>query len=86
MSDGTGLAEALLGLPGFRVLEVNETHRRVRGRGRDDGDGDVAARACGMRAQAQDRLPVDDPRSAVLRSAGPAGVAQAAVAVPRARV
>ena len=25
MSDGTGLAEVLLGLPGFRVLEVSET-------------------------------------------------------------
>jgi hypothetical protein len=25
MGDGTGLAEALLGLDGFRVLEVDET-------------------------------------------------------------
>ena len=25
MSEGAGLAEALLGLPGFRVLEVSET-------------------------------------------------------------
>ena len=25
MSDGTGLAEALLGLDGFRVLEVSES-------------------------------------------------------------
>ena len=28
MSDGIGLAEALLGLPGFRVLEVVETTAR----------------------------------------------------------
>ena len=29
MSDGIGLAEALLGLPGFRVLEVAETADEV---------------------------------------------------------
>ena len=29
MSDGNGLAEALLGLDGFRVLEVSETPDEV---------------------------------------------------------
>ncbi len=29
MGDGTGLAEALLGLDGFRVLEVTETESEV---------------------------------------------------------
>ena len=38
MSDGIGLAEALLGLPGFRVLEVVETDDEVVDRGRDDGE------------------------------------------------
>jgi transposase len=57
MSDATGLAEALLGLPGFLVLEVSETAdeltivvetvTRVVGCGR-----------CGARAEAHDRKPV----------------------------
>jgi transposase len=57
MSDATGLAEALLGLPGFRVLEVSEaadevtivveTVVRI-----------VGCRACGGRAEAHDRRPV----------------------------
>lgn len=58
MEDGTGLAEALLGLDGFRVLEVSEstdeltvvieTTATVVGCGR-----------CGTRAEAQDRMAVD---------------------------
>lgn len=58
MSDGTGLAEALLGLDGFRILEVTE------------GSDEVVVQietiveivdcgGCGARAQAQDRMPVD---------------------------
>jgi len=57
MSDATGLAEALLGLPGFRVLEVVEaadevtvvveSTARIVGCGR-----------CGARAEAHDRKPV----------------------------
>ena len=58
MSDGTGLAEALLGLGGFRVLAVIE------------GDGEVVLTIettaevvgcgrCGTRAQAQDRMSID---------------------------
>ena len=58
MSDGIGLAEVLLGLPGFRVLGVVE----------DDVElvvtiESVAVRAhcrsCGVRAEPQDRMPVD---------------------------
>ena len=58
MSDGIGVAEVLLGLPGFRVLDVVET------------DGEVVitiestavwahCRTCGVRAEPQDRMPVD---------------------------
>ncbi len=57
MCDGTGLAEALLGLDEFKVLAVAETGGEltvtvettvlVEGRER-----------CGVRAEAQDRMPV----------------------------
>ncbi len=58
MDDGTGLAEALLGLDGFRVLAVVES-----------GSGELTitvestatatgCAACGTRAEAQDRRPV----------------------------
>ncbi len=58
MSDGIGLAEALLGLPGFRVLEVHETTDEL-----------VIAiettatiawcASCGVRAQVHDRMAVE---------------------------
>ena len=58
MNDGIGLAETLLGLPGFRVLEVVENGSEV-----------VVSiesttirsfcRSCGVRAEAQDRMRVD---------------------------
>jgi hypothetical protein len=58
MDDGIGLAEVLLGLPGFRVVDVVE------------GDGEVVitlettavrahCRTCGACAEPQDRMPVD---------------------------
>lgn len=58
VDDGTGLAEALLGLPGFRVLEAIE------------GDCEIViavestltrafCRSCGTLAEAQDRMRVD---------------------------
>jgi transposase len=58
MDDGIGLAEVLLGLPGFRVLDVVE------------GDVEVVisiestatralCRSCGVRGEPQDRMPVD---------------------------
>jgi len=58
MSDGIGLAEALLGLDGFRVLEVAE--------GADElvitvetVIAVVGCDRCGIRAQSQDRVPID---------------------------
>ena len=58
MSDGIGLAEALLGLDGFRVLEVVE--------GPDElvitietTVSVVGCRSCGTRAEAHDRMPID---------------------------
>ena len=58
MDDGIGLAEVLLGLPGFRVLNVTETDCEV-----VIAVESMAARAfcrrCGVRAEAQDRMRVD---------------------------
>ena len=57
MSDGTGLAEAMLGLTGFRVLAVTETEAEVV----IDIETTVqfaGCATCGSRAEAQDRLPV----------------------------
>lgn len=58
MSDGTGLAEALLGLDGFRVLGVVETGAEVI----VTVETTVAmagCASCGVRARAQDRVRVD---------------------------
>ena len=58
MSDGSGLAEALLGLDGFRVLEVSE--------GSDEliitietSSAVVGCAECGTRAEAHDRKTID---------------------------
>ena len=85
MSDGIGLAEALLGLPGFRVLEVHETTDEL-----------VIAvettaviawcAGCGARAAAHDRMPIEVRDLACFGRPGTAGVAQATVALPRASV
>ena len=58
MNDGTGLAEALLGLDGFRVLEVTETEAEVV---IDIETVAVVAGCaeCGVRAEAQDRMVVE---------------------------
>jgi len=57
VSDGTGLAEALLGLPGFRVLEVFETAEELVVR--VETTATVAGcEGCGVRAEAQDRVEV----------------------------
>lgn len=58
MNDGTGLAEALLGLPGFRVLEVTETDVEVIVTV-ETAATVVGCEGCGVRAEAQDRIPVD---------------------------
>jgi transposase len=58
MSDGIGLAEVLLGLPGFRVLDVVEHDVEVVITIESTA---VLAhcRSCGVRAEPQDRMPVD---------------------------
>ncbi len=58
MSDGTGLAEALLGLDGFRVLEVREGPDEVVVTIETTAEV-VGCERCGTRAEAQDRMAVD---------------------------
>lgn len=58
MDDATGLAEALLGLDGFRVLDVIETRSEVVVTVETTADV-VGCATCGVRAEAQDRLRVD---------------------------
>ena len=57
MGEASGLAEALLGLEGFRVLEVFETEAEVAIRVETSAVVSGCA-ACGVRATAQDRLDV----------------------------
>jgi transposase len=58
MDDGNGLAEALLGLDGFRVLEVTETEAEVVIE--IETTAEVAGcGGCGSRAESQDRMPVE---------------------------
>jgi transposase len=57
VSDGTGLAEALLGLPGFRVLEVVETTAEVVVRIETTATF-MGCAGCGTRAQVHDRVEV----------------------------
>ena len=56
MNDGTGLAEALLGLPGFRVLEVTEAEAEVVVVVETTAVIEGCA-ACGTRAVAHERRP-----------------------------
>ncbi len=58
MSDRTGLAEALLGLDGFRVLEVTESIDELVIRIETDAEFVGCAR-CGVRAESQDRMTVE---------------------------
>jgi transposase len=57
MDDGNGLAEALLGLDGFRVLEVSEGPAEVVVTV-ETAVALVGCRRCGVRAEAQDRMPI----------------------------
>ena len=57
MSDGIGLAEALLGLPGFRVLEVTETPEELVVRIETTASF-TGCDGCGVRAEAHDRVEV----------------------------
>ena len=58
MSDGIGLAELLLGLDGFRVLEVTETPGELVIDVETTADV-VGCGGCGRRAESQDRMVVD---------------------------
>ena len=58
MSDGIGLAEALLGLDGFRVLEVSETPDEVTITIETTVEV-VGCGRCGVRAESQDRVRVE---------------------------
>ena len=57
MSDGNGLAEALLGLDGFRVLEVVEAPDELVVTIETTVDF-MGCSGCGTRAESQDRVPV----------------------------
>ena len=58
MGDGTGLAEALLGLDGLRVLDVSEDDVEVIIDIETPADV-VGCGQCGTRAEAHDRMPVE---------------------------
>jgi transposase len=58
VGDGTGLAEALLGLEGFRVLRVHEIPVEVVIEIETTPDR-VGCPGCGVRAEAQDRMVVE---------------------------
>jgi hypothetical protein len=58
MNDGIGLVEALLGLPGFRVLDVVEADCEVVITVETTAVR-THCRSCGARAEPQDRMPVD---------------------------
>lgn len=57
MSDGIGLAEAMLGLDGFRVLEVAEAADELVVTIETTADV-VGCASCGVRAVAHDRMPI----------------------------
>jgi transposase len=58
VNDGTGLAEALLGLPGFRIINVLETSDELIVT-IESTAARVGCPACGVRAEAQDRMRVE---------------------------
>jgi hypothetical protein len=57
MDDGIGLAQRLLGLDGFRVLEVTEGPEELVITIETTADF-VGCSACGVRAEAHDRMPI----------------------------
>jgi hypothetical protein len=58
MTDGNGIAEALLGLDGFRVLEVTENPDEVVIK-IETVVATSGCGSCGSWAESQDRVPVD---------------------------
>ena len=71
MNDGIGLAEVLLGLPGFRVLDVAEADDEVVDLDRVDGGAGVLSDVWGARRAAGSDAG-RRPRSGLLRAAGAA--------------
>jgi hypothetical protein len=86
MDDATGLAEALLGLDGFRVLSIEETPSEVIVTVETVADF-VGCPTCGVRAVAKDRLRVDirDLPCLVVRPAWSGWSAAGAVCTPTVR-
>jgi len=85
MHDGIGLAEALLGLDGFRVLAVSETPAEVVIDVETTADF-MGCSSCGIRAEAHERVRAHGGRDqgpGLLRTAGSPGVEQAPMALHR---
>lgn len=85
MSDATGVAEAMLGLPGFRVLAVEEMAAEVVIRIETTAQV-VGCPACGVVAVAHDRMEVEYRDLAAFRAAGAPSLVEAALALRRAAV
>ena len=81
VGDGTGLAEALLGLGGFRVLAVRETPAEVVIE-IETTAAVVGCPGCGVRAEAQDRMVVEVRDLACFGRPARLVWSQAAVALP----
>jgi hypothetical protein len=82
VNDGTGLAEALLGLSGFRVLGVSETLDELVVEIETTVDR-VACVSCGTWAQPHERMEVSVRDLSCFRKARSAGVAKTALALRR---
>ena len=78
MDDGIGLAEALLGLEGFWVLDVAERPDELVVMVESTAKV-VGCSRCGVRADAHDRMPSDIRDLTCFRTPGPAGVDHASV-------
>ena len=85
MNDATGLAEALLGLDGFRVLSVKENPAEVVVTVETIADV-VGCMTLWGAGRSPGSLARRHPRPALLRSSGPPGLDEAAVALSRPRL
>ena len=85
MSDGNGLAEALLGLEGFRVLKVSETPAELVVEVETTADL-VGCGGCGTLGRVPGPHGRGDPRPGLLRQSGSASLAQASLALHRGRL
>lgn len=85
MSDDIGLAEALLGLDGFRVLAVYEEPAELSVVVEMLASETVFCRACGGMAEAQDRMPVQLRDLPCFGRPGAAGLAKATLALSPSR-